>query len=431
MSLYIDPGTGSMLFTIIIGVLGVLVYAFRNVLMKLRFVVTGGKKVKNTGQGYPFVFFTDSKRYWTIFKPICDEMEKRGEDVLYLTASEDDPLLNEKYEHIKAEYLGPGNKAFARMNMLKADIVMSSTPSLEVYQWKRSRDVKWYVHVLHAANDVALYHIFGVDYYDALLLNGKFQEEAVRKLETLRNLPAKEIRMVGLPHMDALWKRYREAAPIGEHETTVLLAPSWGPDSILVKYGNRIIDRLLETGYRLIIRPHPQSFTSEKETLEKLMKDYPDNGQLHWDMSVDNFESQYKSDILISDFSGIIFDYAMVFDKPVIIADVSFDNGNTDAWWLKEKEWTFTILEKLGLQLTEDNLENIRDLIDQCLHDNRFKEGRDRAREEAWCNIGNSVVSIADYLVNKRKEILKKEQEEIGTVENDSQTDRKAGAAYA
>ena len=46
MILYIDPGTGSMLFTILIGVLGALVYAFRNVLMKAKFAVTGGRKSK-------------------------------------------------------------------------------------------------------------------------------------------------------------------------------------------------------------------------------------------------------------------------------------------------------------------------------------------------------------------------------------------------
>ena len=44
MKLYIDPGTGSMLFTFLIGVLGALVYAFRNVFVKARFLVTGGKR---------------------------------------------------------------------------------------------------------------------------------------------------------------------------------------------------------------------------------------------------------------------------------------------------------------------------------------------------------------------------------------------------
>jgi hypothetical protein len=48
MKLYIDPGTGSMLFTVLIGVLGALVYAFRNVLMKAKFTLTGGKKVKDS-----------------------------------------------------------------------------------------------------------------------------------------------------------------------------------------------------------------------------------------------------------------------------------------------------------------------------------------------------------------------------------------------
>ena len=160
MFFYIDPGTGSMLFTILIGVLSAAIYALRNCWVKLK-VMISGKQARNLDHvRTPFVFFTDSKRYWTIFKPLCDEMEKRGETVLYLTASPDDPLLHEKYEHIKTEFTGEGNRAFARMNMLQADVVLSSTPGLDVYQWKRSRGVGWYVHVLHAANGVTCYRMF-------------------------------------------------------------------------------------------------------------------------------------------------------------------------------------------------------------------------------------------------------------------------------
>ena len=39
MILYIDPGTGSMLFTILIGVLGTALYFLRNVFMKLKYVL--------------------------------------------------------------------------------------------------------------------------------------------------------------------------------------------------------------------------------------------------------------------------------------------------------------------------------------------------------------------------------------------------------
>ena len=409
MFLYIDPGTGSMLFTILIGLLSAAIYAFRDVLVKLKFVLSGGKIKHNDDAPIPFVLFTDSKRYWSIFKPLCDEMERRGEQVLYLTAESDDPLLNEKYHNIKTEYAGAGNTTFARMNMLKADVVLSSTPGLDVYQWKRSRDVRWYTHVFHAANDVTLYRMFGIDYYDALLLSGEYQIREIRGLEALRHLPAKELRLAGLPHMDALRERLLCSAPVPEHITTVLLAPSWGPSGILSKYGSKIIDRLLETDFHVIIRPHPQSFISEKNMLETLIRKYPDSDQLQWDRSLDNFDVLHRSDILISDFSGVIFDYTLVFDKPIIYADTSFDDGMYDAWWLEEGLWTFSILAQLGLQLTEENMDNIKDLIQLCLSETRFKAGRDRARAETWANIGHSVEAIADYLVEKRAELLASE----------------------
>jgi hypothetical protein len=37
--------------------------------------------------------------------------------------------------------------------MMNADICLSTTPGLDVYQWKRSANVKRYVHILHAAGD--------------------------------------------------------------------------------------------------------------------------------------------------------------------------------------------------------------------------------------------------------------------------------------
>ena len=46
MRLYIDPGTGSMLFTIVVGLLGTAIFAFRKVFMKLRFYFSGGKQKK-------------------------------------------------------------------------------------------------------------------------------------------------------------------------------------------------------------------------------------------------------------------------------------------------------------------------------------------------------------------------------------------------
>ena len=43
MKLYIDPGTGSMLFTVLLGLIGAAVYSFRMLFIKLRFALSGGR----------------------------------------------------------------------------------------------------------------------------------------------------------------------------------------------------------------------------------------------------------------------------------------------------------------------------------------------------------------------------------------------------
>lgn len=410
MKLYIDPGTGSMLFAILIGIIGAVRYVIKIGIVKLKFLLSGGKNVELNNEKLPFVIFSDNKRYWNVFEPICREFNNRGIDVVYMTASPDDPVLECGYEHIKGQFIGEGNKAFARLNFLEANIVLSTTPGLDVYQWKRSKKVDHYCHILHAAGEVSLYRMFGIDYYDSLLLSGEFQVQDVRKLEELRGLPAKEIYKVGLPYMDEMVSRLKESGPVEEHERTVLLAPSWGPSAIFSKFGGKIIDKLLATGYHVIVRPHPQSFESEKDMLDKIMKKYPESDQLEWNRDRDNFEVLKRSDILISDFSGVTFDFALVYDKPIIYADTKFDTAPYDAWWLEDEVWTMTALPRIGMELKEEKLDSLKEMIDTCLEDPRFAKGRDEARSETWEYYGEGTKRTVDWLVNKQEQITKEKE---------------------
>ena len=408
MRLYIDPGTGSMLFTILIGVLGAAFYSLRMMFIKLRFKIGGGK-VDQSLISKPFVIFSDDKRYWKIFEPICLEMSKRGKEVLYLTGSEDDPALEIDLDGFKAECIGKDNKSFMRLNFLNADILLSTTPGLDVYQWKRSKGVKYYVHIPHAASEITLYRMFGIDYYDAILLSGEYQGEDIRALEKFRELPEKELVNIGIPYMDEMAKRLADVGPAEDHPRTVLLAPSWGKSAIFSVYGGRILDVLLKTGYHIIVRPHPQSFTSEKELFDKLMRDYPESDQLEWNRDTDNFEVLRRSDILISDFSGVVFDFTLIYDKPVIYTDPDFDTSLYDAWWLDTPLWTTTALPRLGCQLTEDNMENLKELVDTCIADPKYAEGRRQVKAETWMYAGEGAARTADYLIAKHAEITEKE----------------------
>lgn len=409
MRFYIDPGTGSMLFTILIGVLGAAFYSARMLFIKLRYRLGGGK-VEALDKKIPLVIFSDGKQYWKVFAPICKELSARGQEVVYYTMSEDDPALSAQLPGMTAEFIGEDNRAFTKLNFLKANVVFSTTPGLDVYQWKRSKDVDFYVHIPHAPNDITLYRMFGIDYYDSILLSGDYQVKQIRQMEAKRELPAKDLKLVGIPYMDDMAARLDSVGAAEAHERTVLLAPSWGDSALFGVYGGKIIEKLLETGYHVIVRPHPQSFKSEKELMDKLMEKFPNSDKLEWNRDSDNFEVLRRSDILISDFSGVTFDFSLIYDKPVIYTTPNFDLGPYDAWWMEEPLWTTTILPQIGAELTEDKMDSLKELIDTCIEDPRYAEGRKKAKAETWANAGAGAKAVADYLQEKLATLTEKKE---------------------
>ena len=89
----------------------------------------------------------------------------------------------------------------------------------------------------------------------------------------------------------------------------------------------------------------------------------------------------------------------------MIYADTSFDKSPYDAWWLKDPLWTLSALPRLGKQLTQENMENLKDLIDACLSDNIYAEGRKSVKAETWAYAGDGAKRAADYLVQKSYEL--------------------------
>ena len=400
--LYIDPGTGSMLFSILIGIVSTFIFLGQRLFMKLKFVISGGKADKLSTTKIPYVIFSDHKRYWNVFKPICDEFEKRETNLVYWTASPDDPALTQEYKYVKAEFIGEGNKAFAKLNMMNAGICISTTPGLGIYQWKRSKNVDYYVHIFHSVSDGTGYRMFGLDNYDAILAGGPIVEKELSIINNKRKLAPKEFVITGITYMDELKARLDKATSSSDEKThTVLLAPSWGPSAILSKYGEQIIPALLNTVFNIIIRPHPQSLTSEKEMLDALMKKYPDSEKLSWNFENDNFNALNKSSIMISDFSGVIFDYAFVFNKPVIYTEVNFDPSPYDAAWLDDEKWMIRQLPYIGKQLSIKDFEKMQVVLDETLSDQNILKNTELIRSQCWTNIGISKETITDYLIKK------------------------------
>lgn len=402
--LYIDPGTGSMLFAVLMGVITTLVFAFQGVMIKIKSKVGTGK-IKTDTNKEDLVIFSDHKRYDNVFIPILDEIENRKIKSTFLTMSSDDPILNKKYHYVKTEFIGEGNKAFARLNMLNAKVVLSTTPGLDVYQWKRSKNVDKYVHIYHDIAGGLGYRLFGIDFYDTIFTVSNLQDRNIRELEKNRNIKEKELVQVGSPYFDELLKKYENAPHVKNDVPVVLIAPSWGGESLLVKYGERIMDKVLETGYKVVVRPHPQSWISDIDVINKIKNKYADKVVFNEDN--DNFDILNKSDFMISDFSSVMLDYAFCFDKPYYyyLSDDSRNYDMYDACFLNDPKMQDIAKLNAGIELKNENIDNIKELLN--LDNAKIKnlaENRKKYKEMSLSNIGNSKKVIVDNLERIIKE---------------------------
>lgn len=406
---YIDPGTGSMLFSVIVGVISVGFFAFKAFLNKVASFSFKGRKEAEAMKGSlkQYVIYSEGKQYWNVFKPIVEEFHNRKIECYFYTSDESDPCFEFKSEYIKTQFIGKGNVAYTKLNMLEADICLMTTPSLDVYQLKRSKLVKHYSHIVHAAGDATLYRLFGLDYFDSVLLTGEFQKRDIRALESLRGVKEKELVVVGCTYLDVLKSELDKLTINKKGENiTVLVAPSWGEEGLLKKYGLKLLNPLVETGFNIIVRPHPQTSISEKETLDMLMESLKDKKNIEWDFERNNIIAMSKSDILISDFSGIIFDYLFLQSKPVIYTSFKFDRRPYDAGDIEGELWQFDVLNRIGVKLDESRFSNIKELIQNNITNDKLKEMIESAKSEAYTHQGESGKMVFDTLIQLRENSL-------------------------
>jgi len=399
--LYIDPGTGSAFFSVTIGIVAVAFFLIRSFILKFKVFLFRKKEIYQSQ--YKYVIYAEDKRYWVFFVSILDEFEVRQTEVLYLTSSIDDPVFSSSYKYIKGKYIGEGNRAFAYLNFLSADVVLATTPDLGVLQWKRSKTVKHYCHLIHAAGGASFYRLFGLDYFDSILLSGENEIPEIRYLESIRKLPEKQLIVAGNTYFDTNVERIKQFAHPNENDFssgfTVLVSPSWGSFALLSIYGEKLLDQLVKTDWRIIIRPHPQSTIVEKPMLERLFDRYKKNQNIEWDYNHDNIYSLSKANVMISDFSGIIYDYVFLFDRPVLINTQNIDLRRLDAHNLNQEPLYFQNFKRIGVELDNSNLDCIKDIILDVLQNSELQKNRQEVKKAMWQHQGESGKRIVDFLI--------------------------------
>ena len=431
---YLDPGTGSMLLSALVGIAATLFFMLKSFYYKaagLFFRLSGVSAPAGTDKD--IVFYCEGRQYWNSFRPVLEAMESMGQRAVYLTSDPEDPGLSFPWRYGTARYIGTGSRAFAVLNMLEADVCVLTTPGLDVLQIRRSPGVKHYAHLVHSVTDMAIYKLFSFDYFDSVLCSGPHQMRSLRALEALRGTEPKLLLETGCPYMDVLaddleaaQARQNTGAQAGQGEEgqeicnqmeqggkavhilsssasdtgkpRVLVAPTWGRNGLLSRFGLSLLKPLADAGFALTIRPHPQSFTSEKALMGELQNALSDYPGVDWDRAPNGFAAMLQSDLLISDLSGIVFDYAFILERPVITIQFQPDLRGLEAADLPWPAWELDILPHLGAQIQAGDIAGLPGLIASLPERGQFAARMRELRAQSMYNFRSTGPAAARQL---------------------------------
>lgn len=360
--LYIDPGTGSLLASAIIGFLISILYSVKGLYYKvlnLFFGVQGNIVSDFSGR---IVFFSEGKSYWRVYKSVVLELIRTKQDFVYLSADKEDEGLSLTSDFAEAHYIGNIKKAIFVLNQLKAKVCVMTTPQLDVIALKRSKDVEHYCHIIHSPTDIHAYKKFAFDYFDSVLCSSEAQIDNLKFLESERKSVPKKLLRTGCTYYDVF---------LSDHENNgdaILLAPTWGDRTFFKSCGKEIVGNLLEGGYKVIFRPHPQSWISDKELLNDIVTSYSSNPNLIIDKEVEGEKAISQSNLLICDItSGMLFDMAFVYKKPVVAIKFDWKDGGYESASLIKETAAIELLKEVGDVINSEDVKDISVIVDKAV----------------------------------------------------------------
>ena len=358
------------------------------------------------------VFYAENKASMNHFQGLILELtEKMNLQICYVTSNKGDPILSTKNKKILPFYIGDGTARTKFFSSLKAKILIMDMPDLGNLHIKRSNEYPvHYIYLFHSMYSVHSYLRKGaVDNYDTIFCVGSHQIKEIRKTENVYGLKPKKLINYGYGRLDTLLQKKKDSQITNSNvNDLIIIAPSYGDNNLLEKCGDKLIDLLLKSNFRVMLRPHIRTLRDSKELIDSIKKKFGQNPNFILETGVINFDSLNNSICMISDWSGISLEYAFTFERTVIFIDVPKKILNPNWSDIKIEPIEISIRDKIGHIVSPNNLEEILDLIrslDKNTQD--ISEQIKEIRQKTIYNIGGSANIGSEYirqLHNKSKD---------------------------
>lgn len=186
------------------------------------------------------------------------------------------------------------------------------TPKSTLF-WNRPRSGVL-VHTFHSP--VSLQQVYAegsFQGFDAFFANGPHQIKELATYMPRRNQPVYQAFEVGSEIIDAY---YAAKQPFNKLDA-IVYGPSWGPTSSVRLFGKELIAGILDTGIQLTFRPHPASLVHDQFWIAEILKQFAGHPNFEYYDIGKGGRIAPETGALLSDWSGVAFEFALGYEKPV------------------------------------------------------------------------------------------------------------------
>lgn len=363
------------------------------------------------------VIYSESSGFYKYYKGIVEYiLEHSNITIHYITGDPDDQIfkLSEEQPRIRAYYIGE-KRLITMMMKMDADIVAMTMPDIENYHIKRSyvrKDIE-YIYIPHGMDSLNLTMRTGsMDHYDTVFCVGKHQKEEIEKTEAAYELPHKTLVEWGYSLLDEMREDYQKLPKTNNDVKRILIAPSWQTDNIVDSCLEEILDGLAGKGYQVIVRPHPQHVRHRAEQMEALKKKYENQPDIEIQTDFSSNQTVFEADLMITDWSGIAYEYAYTTQKPVLFINTPMKVMNPEYERIDTVPLNILLRDEIGCSLDLEHLNEIAERVDMLLQesDAYYEKIGDFVKEYVY-NLGTSSKVGADYIL---EQLVKRAKEKKG-----------------
>ena len=327
-------------------------------LKTLKYILQANEFMRLPKEMRRVVFYSEGKNYWPLFKGLIDGILDQSDlNVCYISSGKDDPGFEYSDNHFKSFLIDDSYVRNWLFENMQADVLIMTMPDLNNYQVKRSKHPVHYIYLQHNLLSLHMSHRQGAfDWFDTVFCAGPHHVHEIRCLEEKYNLPQKKLLEHGYARLDSIIK-HKQPTKVDNELKHALFAPSWGHNAAIeLGFGDQVVEKLLSFGYKVTLRPHPETLKSSSKIINKIISKHYNNKMFIYDECVSSLDSFYQSDFMISDWSGAALEYSFGLNKPVIFLDLPKKINNPKYKEIDVVPLEVSVREDIGVIVGVDDL---------------------------------------------------------------------------